>query len=174
MRDGIMQQCGGALEIYHHPKNRFVAGFLGSPPMNFFEGTIVEKEARLWFDEGSGRLPVPDWAREQLLDHVGRKAVLGVRPEAIADKQHARFECSDNSLAFKVTLVQPLGDKMDVYLATDHHSRVVAHVDAYGGVAAGQTVAMYVDLARVHFFDAGDNGERIATNRNRDQNGLPI
>ncbi|MFZ5897397.1 MAG: ABC transporter ATP-binding protein [Myxococcota bacterium] len=174
MRDGITQQAGAALEIYHHPANRFVAGFLGSPPMNFFEGRLIEGEGRLLFDEGSGRLPVPTWAEAELRPRVGEALVLGVRPEAISDRTHARFECSDNSLDFKVTLVQPLGDKMDVYLATEHHPRVVAHVDAYGGISAGERATMFVDLARVHFFEPGETGKRVATNRTRDANGLPV
>ncbi|MGC4088339.1 MAG: sn-glycerol-3-phosphate ABC transporter ATP-binding protein UgpC [Polyangiaceae bacterium] len=174
MRDGITQQAGAALEIYHHPANRFVAGFLGSPPMNFFEGKLLEEAGKIYFDEGTGRLPAPAWAEAELKQHVGEAVVLGVRPEAISDKHHARFECSDNSLPFKVTLVQPLGDKMDVYLATERHPRVVAHVDAYGGIAAGQELPMFIDLSRVHFFAAGENGKRIAQNRSRDLNGLPV
>ncbi|HEV8244309.1 MAG TPA: sn-glycerol-3-phosphate ABC transporter ATP-binding protein UgpC, partial [Polyangiaceae bacterium] len=121
MKDGIMQQCGGALEIYHHPSNRFVAGFLGSPPMNFFNGKLVSEGGRLLFDEGTAKLPVPDWAQGQLGAFSGKDVVLGVRPEALADKEHARFPTSDNVMSFRVTLVQPLGDKMDVYLATDKH-----------------------------------------------------
>ena len=54
MKDGVVQQCASALDIYHHPANRFVAGFLGTPPMNFFEGRLVDEGGRLWFDEGSG------------------------------------------------------------------------------------------------------------------------
>src|SRR4029077_2258059 len=59
MKDGVVQQCAGALDIYHHPANRFVAGFLGTPPMNFFEGRLVAQNGRLWFDEGTGKLPIP-------------------------------------------------------------------------------------------------------------------
>ena len=97
-----------------------------------------------------------------------------MRPEAISDRTHARFECGENCLRFKVTLVQPLGDKMDVYLATERHARVVAHVDAYGGISAGQEALMFIDSSRVHFFEAGDNGKRIAKNQTRDLNGLPV
>ena len=174
MRDGITQQAGAALEIYHHPANRFVAGFLGSPPMNFFEGSLVDEAGKLWFEEGSGRLPVPAWAESELRSYVGQSIVLGVRPEAISDRTHARFECGENCLRFKVTLVQPLGDKMDVYLATERHARVVAHVDAYGGISAEQEALMFIDSSRVHFFEAGENGKRIAKNQTRDLNGLPV
>ena len=59
MKDGVIQQCGAPLDIYHRPANRFVAGFLGSPPMNFFDGRLVEEGGRLLFDEGTAKLPVP-------------------------------------------------------------------------------------------------------------------
>ncbi len=174
MRDGIIQQCGGALEIYHHPSNRFVAGFLGSPPMNFLTGRVVRDGERLYFDEGGGRLPIPGWARAELEARVGQEVVLGVRPEAISDREHARFPCEDNQLTLKVALVQPLGDKMDVYLSTERHPRIVAHLDAFGGMAAGQNAALFVDLSRVHFFELGETGARIATNGTRDRSGMLV
>jgi hypothetical protein len=61
-----------------------------------------------------------------------------------------------------------------VYLATERHARVVAHVDAYGGVSAGDDLTMFIDVSRVHFFAADSDGQRIASNRTRDANGLPI
>ncbi|MFO7178129.1 MAG: sn-glycerol-3-phosphate ABC transporter ATP-binding protein UgpC [Pseudomonadota bacterium] len=164
MKDGVIQQCDTALAIYHQPANRFVAGFLGSPPMNFFEGRLIEEGGRLWFDEGTGRLPVPGWAKSALAAYGNREVVLGVRPEAISDKEHARFPTDEGSLGFRVKLVQPLGDKMDVYLSTDRHPHVVAHMDAFAGIKAGQPLEMYFDLSRVHFFEPGENGKRIGSN----------
>src|SRR5688572_10396500 len=139
MHQGVVQQCAGALEIYHHPTNRYVAGFLGSPPMNFFTGKLVEESGALCFDEGTGKLPVADWAKEQLKPHLGKEVVMGVRLESIADQSHARFKTNGNALAMRVTLVQPLGDKMDVFVATDRHAKAVAHVDAFAGVKVGDT-----------------------------------
>ncbi|MEO8905422.1 MAG: sn-glycerol-3-phosphate ABC transporter ATP-binding protein UgpC [Polyangiaceae bacterium] len=83
MKDGITQQVGSALEIYNHPVNRFVASFLGSPPMNFFTGKIVEDGGHLCFDEGTGKLPIADWASAELTSRIGQEVVLGVRPEAM-------------------------------------------------------------------------------------------
>jgi len=164
MKDGIIQQCGGALEIYHHPANRFVAGFLGSPPMNFFEGRLVKQDGRLFFDEGSGMISVPDWASDQLAPRAGSDVVLGVRPEAMADRASARFATENSQLAMQVTLLQPLGDKMDVYLGTPRHPRSIAHVDARGGILVGETLPIFIDTSRVHFFAPGEPGARIAKN----------
>ncbi len=174
MHQGIVQQCAGALEVYHHPANRYVAGFLGSPPMNFFNGKLVEAAGQLFFDEGTGKLPVAAWASESLKPHLGKEVVMGVRPESIADKAQARFKTEGNALPMRVTLVQPLGDKMDVYLATDQHKRAVAHVDAFAGVKAGDTLNMYFDMGRVHFFEPGEIGPKLARNQSLSPTGMPL
>jgi multiple sugar transport system ATP-binding protein len=164
MKDGITQQIGSALEIYNHPINRFVAGFLGSPPMNFFTGKLSEEAGRLFFDEGTGKLPVPAWATSELRARVGQEVALGVRPEAMSDKTHARFVTEDNFLNMKVTLVQPLGHKMDVYLATEKHPKSVAQIDSYSGVHTGEPMPVFFDMSRVHFFETGDNGKKLVRN----------
>jgi len=164
MKDGITQQVGSALEIYNHPVNRFVASFLGSPPMNFFTGKVVEVGGRLMFDEGTGKLPIADWASSELRARVGQEVVMGVRPEAMSDKSHARFQTEDNQLDMKVTLVQPLGHKMDVYLSTSSHPRSVAQIDSYAGVRPGESMPVFFDMARVHFFEAGENGKKLVRN----------
>jgi multiple sugar transport system ATP-binding protein len=174
MHQGIVQQCAGALEIYHHPVNRYVAGFLGSPPMNFFNGKVVEEGGRLCFDEGSGKLPIADWAKNELAAYVGRDVVMGVRPESMADKSHARFKTDGGAIGMRVTLVQPLGDKMDVYLATESHKHSVAHVDAFAGVQAGDVLDMYFDMGRVHFFEPGEVGKKIAHNETLSPAGMPL
>ncbi len=166
MKDGIVQQVGSALEIYHQPKNRFVGGFLGSPPMNFFEGSLIQDGDRMFFDEGSGRLPVPDWARESLKSHLGGKVTLGVRPEAMSDQTTARFDTADNCLKMRVLLVQPLGDRKDVYLATPQHERSVALVDAYARFDTGETVDVFFDMSRVHFFEPSADGVALVDNPN--------
>jgi multiple sugar transport system ATP-binding protein len=164
MKDGLTQQIGSALSIYNHPVNRFVASFLGSPPMNFFTGKLVEEAGRLLFDEGSGKLAVADWAQAELRPRLGQEVVLGVRPEAMSDKTHARFQTEDNQLSMKVTLVQPLGHKMDVYLSTDRHPRAVAQIDSYADVHRGENLSVFFDMSRVHFFAPGENGEKLVHN----------
>ena len=166
MKDGVVQQCASALDIYHHPANRFVAGFLGTPPMNFFEGRLVDEGGRLWFDEGVGRLPVPERVASALRARAsaGPEIVLGVRPEALAPAAAARFAAAGSVLSMKVWLVQPLGAKMDVYLQTDRNERVIAHVDASADGAApgvGETLPIAVDMERAHFFAPGPDGTAL-------------
>jgi multiple sugar transport system ATP-binding protein len=169
MKDGVVQQCASALDIYHRPANRFVAGFLGTPPMNFFDGRLIDEGGRLWFDEGTGRLPVPARAAAALRARAGEApdVVLGIRPEALAPAATARFASAGSELAMtmKVWLVQPLGATMDIYLQTDRHERIVAHVDASADGAApavGETLAIAVDMERAHFFAPGELGIALA------------
>ncbi len=143
--------------------------------MNFFDGKLVEQGGALYFDEGTGKLPVGAWAKEQMKGHVGKDIVMGVRPESITDKGHARFSTDgDNFLRMRVSLVQPLGDKMDVYLATDKHAHSVAHVDAFAGVQAGETLDMFFDIGRVHFFEPGEIGKKLAQNQTLSPTGRPL
>ena len=162
MKDGLMQQVGSALEVYNQPKNRFVASFLGSPAMNFFTGKLIEQGDQLLFDEGSGTLPVPSQAAAALRAMLGQEVVLGVRPEALSDARHARFPTADNRLEMRVTLVQPLGHKLDVHLATAAHPRAIAQLDASAAARAGDTMPVFFDLERVHFFEPGELGRRLA------------
>jgi len=166
MKGGVVHQCASALDIYHRPANRFVAGFLGTPPMNFFDGRLVDEGGRLWFDEGTGRLPVPARTAEALRARAaaGSGVVLGVRPEALAPAAAARFAAAGSPLAMKVWLVQPLGAKMDVYLQTDRHERVIAHVDASAEGAVpgvGDTLSIAIDMERAHFFAPGPDGTAL-------------
>jgi multiple sugar transport system ATP-binding protein len=164
MKDGVVQQVAGPLEIYNQPANRFVAGFLGSPPMNFLEGALVEEGGRLLFDEGSGKLPVPSRAAAALRARSAAPVVLGLRPEAVAPAATARFTAPAaeiGQLSMKVWLVQPLGAQMDVYLSTPRHERIVAHTDSAAPPAVDQTVPVAVDMSRAHFFEPGDAGRAI-------------
>jgi multiple sugar transport system ATP-binding protein len=163
MKDGVIQQCGAPLEVYHRPANRFVAGFVGTPPMNFMEGTVASDAGKLWFDEGTGRIAVPDWAKDALSGKVGSKVVLGVRPQAISDRPHGAGELKDNVLEMKIGVIEFLGDKMDVYVSTANHPHVIAHIDAHRGLVPGDTRPMHFDLSRMHFFELGELGAKLAT-----------
>ncbi|HXI55976.1 MAG TPA: sn-glycerol-3-phosphate ABC transporter ATP-binding protein UgpC [Polyangia bacterium] len=169
MKDGVIQQCGAPLDVYQRPANRFVAAFVGTPPMNFFVGTVARDDGRLWFEEGTGRLAVPDWAGAALAPRVGSKVVMGARPQAIsggaggAAGGNGASKTKGNVLTMKVDVVEPLGDKMDVYLSTPSHKHVVARMEAGGTLAPDQMIAAQFDLERVHFFETDDAGTLLAT-----------
>ncbi len=161
MKDGVAQQVGSAAAIYHSPQNRFVAGFLGSPSMNFLNGRLVKEASELYFDEGSGKLLVPAKTAEQLTAHVGRDVVLGVRPELLSDREHARFGTDGNALPMQVRQVQMLGDCLHVYLSTERHPKIVAAVDGYAQLKPKEIVPMHFDMQRALFFAPDTIGARL-------------
>ena len=163
MKDGVIQQCGAPLDVYHHPANRFVAGFVGTPPMNFFAGRVVAEAGKLWFDEGTAKIRIPDRTAEALRSRAGSAITMGVRPQALTDDQGAPFARSDGVLEMKVHVVEPLGDKMDVHLSTPSHPHSIAHIDAHERLAVGATCRIYVDLDRIHFFEPGEAGANLST-----------
>jgi multiple sugar transport system ATP-binding protein len=179
MKDGVIQQSGGALEIYHLPANRFVAGFLGSPQMNFLRGKLREEGGALIFDEGSGKLPVPPWARAMLAGarggDKGEEVVLGIRPESLGDSGSARLpnptDATRGRLNMTVKLVQTLGDRLNVYLSTPDHDEMVAQVPVGAAGAArfrvGDVVPIAFDMNAAHFFAPGETGAALASNRER-------
>jgi len=151
MKDGYIMQVGAPLEIYRHPVNHFVAGFLGTPPMNFFNGTLVSESGKLWFDEGTQKIAVPDWAADDLQGKVGSPIVLGIRPEMLSE--HAHEGQTDNAMQFHLNVIEPLGDRMDIYLATDKHDHVVARIEARRGLEPNTDVKLYLNTDRLHFFE---------------------
>jgi multiple sugar transport system ATP-binding protein len=191
MKDGLIQQADTPLNTYNHPSNRFVAGFIGMPPMNFFDGTIRNDGGRLSFVEGklqaassassdgngedqtllSGSLtfpgngftlPVPPRLAEKLGGYVGQHVVLGIRPE------HFHLKPTDGALApleFVLNVVEPLGNDMDVYMSSQLHDHVVGRVEAHGGLRAGEKLTVYVDLDRAHFFEPGETGMNLSLSR---------
>jgi len=166
MKDGVVHQCAGPLEIYHRPANRFVAGFLGTPPMNFLAGRLVDEAGQLLFDEGTAKLPVPAWAAPALRERPAGNPdlVMGVRPEALILPRPGDSGAKNAvTVPMKLWLLQPLGAKMDVYLSTARHERIVAHVDARAGWSVGVTLPVAIDMDRVHFFEPGETGRTIAS-----------
>jgi multiple sugar transport system ATP-binding protein len=164
MKDGIVHQCATPLEVYDEPVNRFVAGFLGTPPMNFLEGRIVEDRGQLFFDEGSCHLKLPDRLTEVSSSRLGQPMVLGIRPESFACKHETRFSGSDNALNVHVAVVEPLGDKMDLYVQTDSHEHIVCRVQADRALTDGMDMPVYIDMEQVHLFEPGEEGLNVSLN----------
>jgi multiple sugar transport system ATP-binding protein len=163
MKDGRVQQAAAPLTTYNHPANRFVAGFIGMPPMNFFDGMIqneTEQAGRLVFREGKAgakgaanggetrggeltlppngfTLPIPARLRERLAGCAARHVVLGIRPEHLHLTPAGGSDASPGSdwspLSLRVNVVEPLGNTMDVYMSTELDNPVVGRVEALGG-----------------------------------------
>lgn len=152
MKDGRIMQVAEPLEIYNHPQNLFVAGFIGSPPMNFFRGAVQRAGENLSFVETSpkgGGLTVPlDAAlKKRAAAEVGKPVVFGVRPEDIHETTGAE------GYEVKVAIAEPMGAETYLYLDSGA-TEFVARVAPSYAHSAGQAVRVRFDLAKAHLFDA--------------------
>ena len=161
MKDGVVQQCGAPLEVYDTPTNRFVAGFVGTPPMNFFTGQIIQHAGAVYFDEGTVRICLTEQQAVKLAGQVGQDVALGVRPEAMALAPEGRFAGTDNALPVQVSVVEPLGEKMDLYAGTTRHGHIVARVDARRDIGTGSELSLYLDMEKIHVFEPGETGANL-------------
>src|SRR5438128_625596 len=150
MKDGWVQQVGEPLELYNEPANRFVAGFLGSPAMNFFNVTVAENNGALWVANPGFRLQVPDLCAGKLRAHVGGELWLGIRPEDLrvaagADGSQMRFDVV-------VEVVERLGSEtlLDVKAGP---CAMVAAVEADIHAKIRDRLRLLPNPERLHFFD---------------------
>ena len=152
MKDGTVQQEGAPLTLYQRPANRFVAGFIGSPAMNFVPVTLEWSEHALWARAPGLRVRVPAPRTEALRQHVDKKVILGLRPEALHPASGA--DGADYAFEATVEVVEPLGS--EILLDTRvGEVPVVARVEPGVRVSAHDRVRLSFDPARAHFFDAG-------------------
>ena len=159
MNSGVLEQDGDAMKVYNELANIFVAGFLGSPSMNFVRGTIkLDRDSILFSELEDGtiklRLAVSDFPSAK--EFGGKPVVLGLRPEAIQIAQ-----ASSNSFAAIVDLVEPAGATADLHLQTGAHGIISRSREGSGGVEAGHRGEFEVDLRKVHLFDPA-SGCRIS------------
>ncbi|MBL7223742.1 MAG: sn-glycerol-3-phosphate ABC transporter ATP-binding protein UgpC [Candidatus Brocadiae bacterium] len=156
MNEGELQQVAPPLEIYDRPVNRFVAGFIGTPPMNFLEGSIVGENGALYFHEegeGPARLRLPEAFREVLAGYVGKAVTFGVRPESISNRAADPDATDDVAMGVTINVVEPLGDEQILYLSTGKQD-LIAKIDAHEKAAVGQDMEITINVARCHVFDA--------------------
>jgi len=162
MKDGLVQQVGTPLEVYNRPVNRFVGGFVGTPPMNMLNGRLLRQNEGIYFDEGTARIRLPEHLKDVLGRRAGQEAIMGIRPEAMSLRAEGRFLGKENVLPLKIRVIEPLGEKMDIYAGTQKHPHIVARVDAESSLESGQNISMYLDMAKVHIFESGGAGENLS------------
>jgi multiple sugar transport system ATP-binding protein len=150
MRDGWIQQVGEPLELYSRPANRFVAGFIGSPAMNFADVTINESGGAVWAEHPGFRVAVPPARAAALRAYKGQPVTLGIRPEDIHIASGA--DGADRSFNAVVDVVEPLGSEilLDVKVGP---TAMVARVDPTVRLKVHETVRLALDPERLHFFD---------------------
>jgi multiple sugar transport system ATP-binding protein len=152
MKDGIVHQTDTPLNLYNFPVNKFVAGFIGSPAMNFLNGAI-ELNGGLHFREKNSALTlaVPKEKEASLKNHVGKDVWLGIRPEHIVDLKGDTAPASKATV--RVEVVEPIGNEIFVYFSTASDNQYVARIHAEAAPRTGQTMEFGFDMAKSLFFD---------------------
>ena len=154
MKDGCIQQIADPITLYDKPVNRFVAGFIGSPPMNFITGTLIKKEGKLFFDEGSFQVKVIDAMAEALQPYLDKQVIIGMRPEDIHDKLFVSDAPAEKTIKATCEVIEPMGAEAYLYLNTGKSS-FVAKVGGHDKPTLNQDMDLVVDMSKVHFFDTG-------------------
>jgi multiple sugar transport system ATP-binding protein len=163
MHHGLVQQTDTPLSLYNQPANLFVAGFLGSPPMNILTGSLKQEGDSLVFNEiaaGTIQVKLPIQDRPGAKDLVGKPVLLGIRPEDIELAQFAKTDESTWSFPAIVDIVEPMGPETNLYLQTGAHTIVCRSQRALDHREAGHRLQFEMDLKKVHLFDP-NSGKRV-------------
>jgi multiple sugar transport system ATP-binding protein len=161
MKDGVLQQNEAPLTLYKEPRNLFVAGFLGSPAMNFIGGKLSARGDRLIFKEMDGgaiECPFQERERPALKAYVDREVILGIRPEDIALSQGASAP-ADVTFQAVVDIVEMMGAETNFYLQTGHQTVICRSQAIVDQREAGHRLQFQMNPARAHMFDP------VTTNR---------
>ena len=152
MKDGAIVQLGDPIDVYDHPKNKFVAGFIGSPPMNFMLGKIIKKDGKLYFDEGKIQVKLVEDMHKRLTNYVGQEIFFGIRSEDIYDKLFVSQAPPENVVRVNCEVFEPMGSEVYLYLNTGRHT-FIARVSAHDRPKVNQEMDVVFDMSKVHFFD---------------------
>jgi multiple sugar transport system ATP-binding protein len=151
MKDGYIMQVGTPKEIYDHPNNMFVAGFIGTPPMNFIYGRVSKEGI---FTAGKHTVEIPQDKFEIVKFHkmIEKDIVLGIRPEDIHDDKVVMKAYPNAVLDLVVDVAELLGAETNIYTLV-HESNICASVDARTNIHIGDKIQLTLDMNKVHFFD---------------------
>ncbi len=152
MKDGVIQQVAEPLDLYDRPANQFVAGFIGSPPMNFFKGRLEQKAGGIWFAEDNFSVRIDEQKSQKYSSRVGKEVVFGIRPEDISDALYVSHSNPDHQVKARVEVVEPMGAELFVYLGTGKHS-FVARMNTAQQADVNQQLTLVFNMKKAHFFD---------------------
>jgi multiple sugar transport system ATP-binding protein len=154
MNGGILQQIDSPQNVYEHPSNIFVAGFLGSPSMNFFDARLMEQNGELIVKTDGGlTVPVASDRLPRYREFVGRPVVFGIRPEGIYHPQYVPPGIEPVGIKATAKIVELMGYEVIVYFTLAGGSEFIARLDPRAKITPGETLELQFDLTRFHLFD---------------------
>jgi multiple sugar transport system ATP-binding protein len=158
IRDGILQQVDNPQNLYDYPANVFVAGFIGSPSMNFFEATLTGTSDEMYVDTGTFRIKITDKIKSRLTDGVGKKVIFGIRPEDIFHPDYVAAGIEAVRVESIVDVTELMGNEIFLYLMAGDLP-YISRVDPRGHVRPGNKIEMVFNADNVHLFDAEAEGQ---------------
>jgi multiple sugar transport system ATP-binding protein len=153
MSQGVLQQSGAPMEVYTRPVNRFVAGFIGSPAMNFIDASLIAWDGALFIDAQAFRLRMPEAFGAALTPYVGKTVVFGVRPEDMFLSDLVGSGADGNTVTARAEVVETLGSEMFVHFSCGAHNLVARMEMPEQPLSVGQTLPIALKLSRTHVFD---------------------
>ncbi len=154
MKDGVVQQVDTPQHIYDHPANVFVAGFIGSPQMNFLDSKLIEKDGKVYADFEGEHVELPADKAEELKTrgYVGKSVIMGIRPENIDDNKDFLDEHKNSIIEANVEVTELMGAETYIYLSKGK-SNLVARVNGSSPVKSGEKIKIALDADKIHIFD---------------------
>ncbi len=160
LKDGVLQQFDTPFNVYHNPSNKFVAGFIGSPPMNFLEAKIVKKGNELWVEGEGFSVIVPPSKEKPLTPYIDKNVIFGIRPEDIYDKIYSKDATEKNTVTAKAEVIEPIGNESYLHCRIGG-TLITARVDYRTTVTVNQSMDLVFDINRFKIFDS-ETEESIA------------
>ena len=152
LNEGELQQIDSPFNLYHNPHNVFVAGFIGSPSMNFFDAVLKDNGDSLIVDTGAFSLPVPASKADSFRSHAGMEVICGIRPEDIHDTNFLPQGIIPANLSSNVEVVEQMGNEVIIYLESGGKN-FIARTDPRTGATVGQEMGVTFNLDNMHIFD---------------------
>ncbi len=155
MKDGLIQQVDSPQALYDTPCNIFVAGFIGTPQMNFINCKLEKRadDVYLVFGENAIKLPAEKANNEALKEYIGKEVVAGIRPECIHDEPMYLSSLADSVIETDVDVTELMGNEIFLYLTCGEEVSMVARVSARSTTRAGDKIQVALDVSRIHIFD---------------------
>jgi multiple sugar transport system ATP-binding protein len=160
MKDGIVQQVESPSQLYARPANKFVAGFIGSPAMNFFKGELDINGTAI-FKNKSFNLNLPENLAKNVRKDAKKDIILGVRPEDFSLQPFENIK--ENSLNALVEVIEPMGSENYLYLNAEDQSFIV-RTTPQAAVKINDTIQLYINLDNIHLFDEQSSDALIIQN----------
>ncbi len=164
MNDGLIQQVDTPQNLYDRPKNLFVAGFMGSPQMNFIEATVMKKGSEVFVTFGNNTLKLPEGKAKKVADggYDEKTVMIGIRPEDIHDEEMFISNSPDSVLEATVRVYELLGAEVFLYFTVDETWEITARVNPRTTARPDDTLKIAFDMSKLHVFDK--ETEQVITN----------